>query len=182
MSRTKSNSNVRIHMDDYPTPDWCVELICDEIKWDIPQSFLEPCAGDGRINRIVKEYGRSDLDIMSCEIQDGCDYLTTKFDNLDLIVTNPPFSKAQEFLEKSLSEADCVIYLLRLNYLGSLKRYEFWNKNPASHIFVLTPRPSFVNGGTDATEYAWFVWENDKGIMDKYPGVYVLKRKDENAD
>jgi hypothetical protein len=30
-----------------------------------------------------------------------------------------------------------------------------------------------VKPGTDATEYAWFAWDND-GVMEEEPGIYVL--------
>ncbi|WP_436663579.1 hypothetical protein ACOALA_13645 [Alicyclobacillus acidoterrestris] len=77
----------------------------------------------------------------------------------DFIITNPPFSLAQEFVEKSLTLANCVIMLLRLNFLASGKRKEFWEKHPPTAIHVLTKRPSFTGTGTDATDYAWFVWD-----------------------
>ena len=114
-------------------------------------------------NHIEKQYA---------EIQKGKDYLKVNFKS-DLIVTNPPFSLALEFLEKSLREAEVVVYLLRLNFLGSQKRKPFWEKNPPSHIFVLSKRPSFTGKGTDATEYAWFVWDK-KGAIKRDRGIYVL--------
>lgn len=87
-------------------------------------------------------------------------YLETslKKDEYDLIVLNPPFSLAQEFVEKSieLSPNGSVVVLLRLNWLASKKRIAFHKKHP-SDIFVLPKRPSFTNDGkTDGTEYAWF--------------------------
>ena len=57
----------------------------------------------------------------------------------------------------SLEHAQCVVMLLRINFLGSKKRYGFWKKNPPQAMYVLSKRPSFTGKGTDATEYAWFV-------------------------
>lgn len=84
--------------------------------------------------------------------------------NVDLIVTNPPFSKSIEFVIKSLIEAKTVCYLQRLNWLGSTSRKNFWNNNPPDKIFVLSQRPQFMKemglkSGTDSTEYAWFIWD-----------------------
>jgi hypothetical protein len=57
------------------------------------------------------------------------------------------------FLQKSLSEADTVVYLLRLNFLGTVRRKPFWDAYLPTHLFAITPRPRFVNGGSDACEY-----------------------------
>lgn len=68
----------------------------------------------------------------------------------DCIITNPPYSLAEEFLRKSLEIAPVVCFLLRLNFLGSQKRAAFLSKNPPD-VYVLSERPSFVNGKTDST-------------------------------
>ena len=47
--------------------------------------------------------------------------------------------------------------LLRLNYLGSEKRAAFFQEVPPD-VYVLPNRPSFVRGGNDSCEYAWFAW------------------------
>jgi len=101
-----------------------------------------------------------------CELSEARDYLTTRHpERFDLIITNPPFSLAMEFLLKLLDEADTVIYLLRLNMLGSQARRDFWNNRPPTHLFPLARRPSFTGNGTDATEYAWFAWDRGSLIL-----------------
>jgi hypothetical protein len=75
----------------------------------------------------------------------------------DVIITNPPYSLALEFIERALPLADVVVMLLRLNFLGGAKRAAFFRDNPPD-IYVLPNRPSFTGHGTDACEYAWFVW------------------------
>lgn len=93
----------------------------------------------------------------------------------DLIITNPPFSLALAFLQKSLGEARTVISLLRLNFLGSQKRRAFWQEDRPSHVLVLAERPSFSRDGrTDATEYAWFCWDWEGRHVLLPPGVHVL--------
>jgi hypothetical protein len=89
-------------------------------------------------------------------------------DSVDLIITNPPFSLAQEFINHSLKHASCTILLLRVNFLASIKRYEWWKQIPPTALHILSKRPSFTGSGTDATDYAWFVWDKtgklDRGI------------------
>jgi hypothetical protein len=87
-----------------------------KICLDLVSSSLEPCRASGRI------YDRLPGDRWYAEIEEGIDYLDAAFPEVDLIVTNPPFSIAAEFLEKSLTEASCVVYLLRLNFLGTKRR------------------------------------------------------------
>jgi len=47
--------------------------------------------------------------------------------------------------------------LLRLNYLGTTERNDFF-RHMMPDISVLPERPSFDGKGTDSIEYAWFVW------------------------
>lgn len=74
-----------------------------------------------------------------------------------LVISNPPYSEAERFVEHALKIGTTVCFLLRLNWLASKKRAPFHRAHP-SDVYVLPRRPSFTGGGTDATEYAWFVW------------------------
>jgi len=171
MSSTNRGSK-RIDKDEYQTPVWAVRKIVEEVDWNQRIRCHEPCLGEGNIfNNIplpddLKSY---------CDINRGVDYLKLKnIVGLNIILTNPPYSLALKFLEKSLGEAKTVIYLLRLNFLGSQKRHKFWSLNPPTHLFVLSKRPSFTeDGNTDSTEYAWFAWDRGS-LIKKRPGVYVL--------
>jgi len=161
MSATRSPN------DYYPTPPWCYENL--NIDFSGFKTALEPCRGDGRIYSFLKNKG---LDTYWAELSEGIDYLDTPFENIDLIFTNPPFSIADKFIEKALSESPSVVMLLRLNYLGSQKRFEFWKKYPVTGLIVLSKRPSFTGTGTDSTEYAWFIWDK----TDKLPkGITHIK-------
>jgi hypothetical protein len=64
-----------------------------------------------------------------------------------------------------ISEAHTVVYLLRLNFLGSAKRKPFWDAHPPTHLLTITPRPSFVNGGSDSCEYGWFCWDRGGRVL-----------------
>jgi hypothetical protein len=49
--------------------------------------------------------------------------------------------------------------LLRLAFLESKRRFNFWQQYPVNKLYILSQRPSFTGKGTDATAYAWFVWD-----------------------
>lgn len=158
---SKNRLTKSLPQDKYYTPRWCIELLVNRIDFSKVTTFMEPCAGDGRI----LEYIPSRIVKWSCEIDRGIDYLTHPIEfRDDLIITNPPFSLALQFLKKSLKEAKTVCYLQRLNWLGSQERKDFWNANPPDKIFVLSKRPQFMKemglkAGSDSTEYAWFIWD-----------------------
>ncbi|MFT6879103.1 MAG: hypothetical protein ACJARG_000027 [Arcticibacterium sp.] len=107
----------------------------------------------------------------------------------DIIIANPPFSKAVEFIEKALSivtHGGYVIMLQRLNFFGSKARREFFDNNMPHSLYVSSKRPNFIpdnmqrerkqNGlkrlGGDSNEYGHFVWR--KGFGWDYTKTYVV--------
>jgi hypothetical protein len=171
MSATNRGA-IRRPQDLYPTPAAPIDSLLGVLNYSGTWwRFHEPCKGTGAIyDRVIG--GRKTYD----EISEGKDYLANVYPrhNFDMIITNPPFSLALEFLQKSLHEAITVCYLLRLNFLGSQKRRPFWQANRPSHVLVLANRPCFTSDGkTDSIEYAWFCWDRG-GIVTLEPGVHVL--------
>jgi len=158
---------MRNQYDFYPTPHWCYEKL--PVNFSYYKTALEPCAGDGRIVTFLKKQGIDNVN--ECEIQDGVDFFNYG-KKVDLIFTNPPYSIAQEFIKHSLELADTVIMLLRINFLGAQKRYEFFSNNEPDALYVLSKRPSFTGKGTDSTEYAWFVWQKGEKYIN--PGIYHI--------
>lgn len=139
MSATNRGSQ-RIPQDAYATPSEAIDVLLPHVHIHHLSTFLEPCRGTGAIYDRIRCHRR-----LHCEIAEGTNYLTWKpKDRVDLIITNPPFSLAQEFLEKSLEEAATVIYLLRLNFWGSRKRKPFWKSHRPTHQLTLSERPCFV--------------------------------------
>lgn len=156
---SRQSAGVRLNATDfYPTPLWCAENL--NINWSAFKTAHEPCKGDGRLYDFLASKG---LDTSYTEITEGLDFFDWD-DNVDLIFTNPPFSLAQEFITHSVARANTVIMLLRINFLASIKRYDWWAKTPPNALYVLSKRPSFTGSGTDATDYAWFVWDKSGNI------------------
>lgn len=94
----------------------------------------------------------------------GRDWLTITGNEMgqpNWVVMNPPFTYAEAHIRHALGLAtQGVGALLRLNFLEGQKRRGFWNEFPPAEVHVLSKRPSFTGGGTDATAYAWFTWRN----------------------
>lgn len=169
MSATaRSGADRRSALDFYSTPAWCTRAIVEELG--CPRDVLDPCAGDGAIlSALDAETHRRGFEIDDARARKardgGHDVLSrdaldgAPWGDFGAVIMNPPFSHAEAFIERALAEAAgrSVVALLRLNWLGGMKRSAFHRKRPAD-VYVLPRRPSFNGGGTDATEYAWFAW------------------------
>jgi hypothetical protein len=93
------------------------------------------------------------------------------------IITNPPYSKAQEFVEQALKMIDegrKVAMFLKLTFLEGKGRGTLFEKNPPIRVWVSRARLKCARNGdfdsftSSATAYAWFVWE--KGFQG-YPEI-----------
>lgn len=149
----------------YATPSYTVQDLFKVIPINPDWTYAEPCRGQTQAF-----YQHMPEGSQWAELSEGVDYLNTKFDHVDCIITNPPFSLTIPFLEKSFTEADVVIYLQRANFLGSKKRKEFWNKHKPDALIILSKRPSFRGGGNDMTEYCYYIWDkkNKLNLQDAF--------------
>jgi len=154
-----------------------------------PRVILDPCAGGNRVpvqweykpglvftvpptrmpypTVMRKFFPRAE--IITSDIREdspaGCraDFLDTDVTDakeVDLVITNPPFAVAQEFVEQALKVSrGYVVMLLRLNFLGSAKRLELFQRRMPERIYVHHKRMSFTpDGKADSTEYMHAVW------------------------
>ena len=171
MSSTKGDVIAQEH---YPTPVNAIKALLDQLVILPNDKFLEPCRAAGNI---YNQINLPESQKYWAELSDGVDYLLTPFPKMDIIITNPPFSLTCEFLEKSLSELSekgVLAYLQRVNYLGSLKRLEFWERVGTPDKFtVLVPRPSFV-GGQDSCEFAWFIYDRGNRLPFMKKGINII--------
>ena len=95
-----------------------------------------------------------------------CDFLYPNWSEgkkFDLIVGNPPFKDAAQFILQSLKLLEhngTLAFLLRLCFLASIKRIPFFRDYPPNHVTVLAKRPSFFveNSRTDGQDYGFFFW------------------------
>ena len=175
MSATNRGSK-RKEYDFYATPEESINTLLKNINLEIyGNQVLEPSAGNGNIVRAIhKMYPEKSItaieirseeyeSIVRCSNKVIIDDFLTMNNNgkFDIIIGNPPYSKAQEFIEKSLnllSYSGILIFLLRTSFLESVKRHEFWQNHPLAGLYTLSKRPSFTGTGTDSASYSWFIW------------------------
>jgi hypothetical protein len=170
---------IRKANDGYATPGWCVDRLLERVA--MPGGhWLEPCAGHGAIIEHVAKR-RTDVEWSAIEIRSqyearlrshelrACrigNFLELEpdgfFPRYDVVLTNPPYFYAKQFVERARRMSRIVVMLLRVNFLEGEKRRP-WLAEHMPDVYVLPNRPSFTDdNATDATAYAWMIWEEGK--------------------
>ena len=174
-------------------------VICTECFANI----LEPCVGEGHIIdglQLFVDYLWKDtpdeekVNVNYVPIKDSSyvtaldivdrgypntivtDFTTWQTDKkFGLIITNPPYSCAKEFIEKGIEllESDGVMCMyLKLQFLEGKSRKELFDKYPPKYIYVMRNRtPTWKNGNpvnpdtgkkwAETICFAWFIWQKD---------------------
>ena len=170
----------RAEHDYYATdPDAVKELLKVE---SFSSRIWEPACGELHISNVLMENGYTvyNTDIVDRGyVDETIDFLTTIETDLDVdIITNPPYNKAKEFVERALetiSDGHKVAMLLKLTFLEGAKRGDLFDTQPPKKVYVFRRRTKcamngkFEGMGSSAVAYAWFVWEkgfNGKPIID----------------
>ena len=158
----------RNEADFYPTPEWCTKALLS--VYDFKGGFYEPCCGDGAISKVLSNHGKT----VSYDLHDrgygvhGVDFLEqTSLLPADAIniVTNPPYTLAEEFIRHSLKltqvHQSAVAMLLRNEYDCASSRTKLFDHVAFSCKVVLTRRPRWIVGttGSPRHNYSWYVWD-----------------------
>lgn len=96
------------------TPKWLAEEIIEHFS---PCGIiLDPCRGQGafydNFNTETKDW---------CELGEGKDFLSYG-KKVDWIITNPPWSKMQQFLLHGMKISNNIVYLTTINHYTTKKR------------------------------------------------------------
>src|SRR5258705_13650341 len=150
MSSTNRGA-VRRAYDDYQTPRWAVRALLEHVK--VSGTILEPCAGTRNIITELELRPLMPARVDRCEILEDRDFLDISWFQSSgrflppyvWIITNPPYSLAREFIDRSLWLADNIALLLRLRLLESKVRLDSWQSRIPSALYVLASRPNFLD-------------------------------------
>lgn len=147
----------------YPTPAWVTQGLLNKEKFC---GFVwEPACGKGEMSDVISANG---YHTYASDITSGSNFLTCEPPNgvgfFD-IITNPPFSKALEFAKRGLEVTNRkVALLLRLAFLESQSRKEFFETAPLKTVYVMSKRVTMypdgiITAGSGTMAMAWFVWD-----------------------
>jgi len=177
--------------DYYVTPIQPILDFCKAIEEDLGWTWkgkrvLDPCAGGDDKHPMSYPTALQQfcpgLEVITVDIREDSkaqflgDYLTSNLEMTppDVVMSNPPFFLAQQFVDKGLADVcdnGWVILLLRLNYFGSQKRLKWWQSQMPLWCYVHAERMSFTEDGrTDSIEYCHCMWQKDN-----YPSFTQLR-------
>jgi hypothetical protein len=201
----KKNNKEREEKDYYATPTDEVLNILNELKFDFShKTILEPCIGGGHmangILRYIDENNQGWIRLIGTDIQDrgydnsnwvittGLDFLADEYpyDNVDVVIMNPPYSILEPFLIRALEIAqDKLIVLCRMQVLEGEGRYnKIFKDNPPTDVYQYVDRiQCWKNGkepeGSSAQGYCWVIW--DKQNPADYPRLHWIRRTDKKS-
>lgn len=203
-STNRTNAKARHISDYYVTPQWCIVDFMNAWIEDLEKekndflelsenlsniAVLDPCAGGDSFHAmsypdvLINKYNFDPNLLDTVDVREDS-LAATKYDFLnlkivqdyDLVITNPPFNLAMEFIKKSLNsvqEGGYVVMLLRLNFLGTKLRKPFLQSNMPKWIYVHNRRMSFTDDNkTDSIEYMHAVWQ--KGYNPKHSLIRII--------
>lgn len=95
--------------------------------------------GDSRITKVLREHG---FKVVANKI----DFLKDKPDfEYDAIITNPPYSIKDDFIERAIELRKPTIFLLPITALEGRRRHDLYNKLGSFGLCVFDKRINFLN-------------------------------------
>lgn len=157
-------------------------------KFFIPRESVvwEPACGSGNISNVLVENG---YNVVSTDLYDrgygvfGFDFLETEKvpDNCSLIMTNPPYSLADEFILHALEILPYngrAAFLLNISYLSGKRRYkDIYSKHFLDLVYIYSHRINCYKnnentGHSSPVNYGWFVFRKNNYITE--PKIYWI--------
>lgn len=159
-------SKERADFDFYPSPPEAFEELLK--RETFTGTVWEPACGDGVVSKVFEAHGHT---VKSTDLiyrgygEGGHDFLfsTSQADN---IVTNPPFTLAEDFVWKALScTTGKVVMLCKLQFLEGAKRKKMFEATPLKTVYVFSKRLTMTRNGekmknSGMIAFALFVWEH----------------------
>ena len=137
----------------------------------------EPACGTGNITKVLQGHlpppippgFSSDIVYRGFGCTRTIDFLKSEI-KADIIITNPPFSKINEFIRQGLKLAEkYLIFLAKIQTLETIERAEILKSSPLKYVYVHTARQATWKNGEEKAPngkkwattmcLAWFVWE-----------------------
>lgn len=155
-----NNTGKRRKSDFYETPYCLTQELLNIVK--LKEPILEPACGNKAIVKLLlKQYDNIDF----YDLEQGQDFLleTNKYKT---IITNPPYSKAFQFIQKAKELCSNFYFLLPLSYLHGKQRLDFIYSDkqfPLNCIYVFDRYPMLgeklredMKINTGMMVYAWY--------------------------
>ncbi len=176
----------RAASDFYPTPPDVTIALMEFLELDPGTRIWEPACGEGHMVRAMEAMG---YQVIGTDIQQGNDFLIVPPVDCEWIITNPPFSQSEAFIEKCIGYKKPFAFLLKSQYWHAKRRISLFDKMPPKWILPLTWRPDFLfktrGKGSPLMDVMWVVWEpgfDANSSSTGYVPLYRPKTKKEAVD
>ena len=162
-----NGAKARKASDLYPTPPEVTVALMRFLKLPAGTDVWEPACGQGDMVETLRNCG---MLVYGTDIRSGQDFLKTygphyTDKSIDWIITNPPFSLAEEFIRHAAEIGKPFAMLLKAQYWHAAKRAQLFREIPPSYVLPLTWRPDFLfkerngkKGASPLMDVMWCVW------------------------
>lgn len=149
--------------DFYPTPREVTEALLRYWRFDPAKPIHECACGDGAMAKVIEAHGftviASDLVDRGYGIQQ--DFLKMDRALAPVVITNPPFNLAVDFITHALDDLQVgtLALVLKSTFWHAKNRYALFNRHRPRAVLPLLWRPDFLGRGRPTMECAWCVWD-----------------------
>ena len=137
----------RNHSDELYTPDTALDILLPYLPKD--KTVFECAVGTGKLKDKMERDGY--------EVVTSDDFFN-EYPEYDILVTNPPFSLKDSFLEEAYKRGKPFAILLPITALEGLKRQRMYREHGIEILFPLR-RTDFNGKGSPWFYTAWFCWK-----------------------
>lgn len=171
------NPEQRAADDFYATDPVAVEVLIERLQSTDPifrrgkPRIYECACGEGNISKALESMG---YEVISTDLVDrgygisGIDFLkTNKLEDCAVIITNPPYKYANEFILHALELLPVggeAIFLMNISYLSGKQRFkDIYSQGYLDCIYIFSNRiccykNNIPTGHSSPVNYAWFVF------------------------
>ena len=173
----RESGYIRKERDAYETPEWVTACLLPHLPRK-PVAVWEPACGTGKMVRALSS-GLPEAEVYGCDIEPGHGFICADFlgetprvsvDDMDAIITNPPYALASEFCDRALTRmrgaGGVVAMLLRCDFDHAKGRARLFRDHPAfaKKLVLMRRIVWFVenNGRPRASpsfNHAWYIWD-----------------------
>lgn len=162
-----NGTKARKAADLYPTPPEVTVALMRFLKLPRSTQIWEPACGQGDMVEALRGCG---MLAYGTDIRSGQDFLDSWQPRSTIaacswIITNPPFSLADEFIRHAAEIGKPFAMLLKAQYWHAAKRAQLFREIPPSYVLPLTWRPDFLfkerdgkKGASPLMDVMWCVW------------------------
>jgi hypothetical protein len=139
--------------DEYYTPAAAVELILPFIPKSVKTIWECTAVKESQIVEVLRHNG---YNVIPTHINEGFDYFRYEPEDYDIIITNPPYSCKDQFLQRAFNLGKPFMFLLPITTLEGFKRNKMFRDNRIQ-LIIPDRRFSFNSGGSGAWfQTSWF--------------------------